>query len=130
MIVLACGSRSWTDVQIIRQRITQLDRKDLLIHGDAIGADAIVHACAKMHNLFIGRFTVEQEHYDVYGKRAPIFRNLAMASLIPHLCIAFRSEGKSRGTDMMVETMLKMRLSTGKRIDVEVWYPDGRKIDA
>ena len=127
VIVVACGSRTWTDVQIIRRRISALKRTDIVIHGDAIGADTIIHACAIQRGLFVGRFTVEQAHYDLYGRTAPLSRNAAMAALKPSLVIAFRVDGKSNGTDNMVHAALTVRKRMEQPLSIEVWKENGTK---
>ena len=108
--VVVCGSRSWTDEEIIRERIFALHPSVKVIHGGARGPDRTA-----------GRIAKEQGHTVIevradwlrYGKAAGYKRNEAMLSLEPMLVIAFY-DGSSRGTAHMI------RIAEAAGIPVEV----------
>ena len=119
MRVLVCGSRSWNDRIIIDAVLTGLDveqarhfgpaytTETVLIHGDANGADRIAKEWGH-HHLPAGCVEDYPAEWDRYGKRAGFVRNQQMLDEgKPTVVIAFRSEGESKGTDMMVDLAKK-----------------------
>ena len=42
MVVLVCGSRAWTNIEAIRQRLSKLPPRSVVIVGEGPGADALV----------------------------------------------------------------------------------------
>lgn len=99
MRVIVCGSRSWTDRGRIQERLAQLPRGAVVVHGCARGADRLAGDAA--HTLGL---TVEEHpaHWS-QGRFAGIVRNEKMADLGADLCIAFW-DGLSTGTKHMVDT--------------------------
>ena len=99
--VLICGSRDWSSVQAIEDRIQQLPADTLIIQGGAKGADEI----ARWAGVEAGHFVVEvncaDEHWEAFGKRAGYLRNCAMLDLEPDVVIAF-STG-SKGTQLTID---------------------------
>lgn len=103
MKLLVCGSRSWTDKERMYAVLSVLPKPDLLIHGDARGADKM----AAEIGLGLG-WTVDAHPADWYrhGKAAGPIRNKAMLDLKPDLVLAFRAEGASPGTDHMIQSSI------------------------
>ena len=114
MKVLFCGSRTWTDESCIETAISECCReastnndKLIVIHGNASrGADAIVDRTTK--RLGIETIRVDAD-WEKFGRIAGFLRNQKM--LDDHADImkvyAFRSDGKSSGTDDMVSRAVK-----------------------
>lgn len=95
MIVLVCGSRNWMDAGIVRDRLSELPREELVIlHGSARGADNIAHWWAVDHRVQVRPFPAQ---WETHGKRAGFIRNIEMLDEDPDLVIAFW-DGTSRGT--------------------------------
>lgn len=107
MRVLICGSRGWHDPAPINAILAGLDvlaegknEKLTVIHGAAPGADTLASRIAHRWGLeVIG----EPADWDQYGKAAGPIRNQKMLDdHKPDVVYAFRSVGKSNGTDDMV----------------------------
>lgn len=96
MRVLITGSRSWRDVQLIRQELRKLPPGSTVVHGAATGADAIAHSIAVDLGL-----TVEP-HWPDYAndpvREAPKIRNQKMVDLGADLCLAFPASRGGSGT--------------------------------
>lgn len=107
MKLLICGSRGWKDPYPIETIIAGYDiiaegRGDTLtvIHGAARGADTMADHIARRWG--VGRIK-EPADWDRYGKAAGPIRNQKMIDdHKPDVVYAFRSAGKSNGTDDMV----------------------------
>lgn len=128
--VLVCGSRTWTDRFIIATVLNGfleeaiLNFQDLIIiEGCAPGADYWAHhffdgPCqTEKGGTHAAHAHVKHEHYPAdwerYGKRAGYIRNQRMLDEgTPDIVMAFRSEGESRGTDMMVGLARKAGIPT------------------
>ncbi len=108
--VLVCGSRTWTDANLIRARIAGLPRGCEVLHGDARGADNLAASEAMLRGLTVRAFPADWKRH---GKRAGLVRNIAMLDENPDLVIAFW-DGKSTGT---VHTITQAR---ARRLPVEV----------
>jgi hypothetical protein len=98
--VLACGSRSWEDREVIREALASVDAEEItLIHGGARGADRL--AAEVFQEMFAGRdgydVRVFPPDWDRLGKRAGYVRNMQMLDEDPDLVLAFH-DGESRGT--------------------------------
>lgn len=110
--VLICGSRTWMDSDAIRDRIFLLPKGSVVIHGGAMGADALAGRWARFYGHEEVVFPAD---WSRNGRAAGPIRNHRM--LIegkPDRVIAFRMPGESRGTDDMV------RRARGAGIPVEV----------
>lgn len=104
MRILITGSRDWTDPQPILAAILAVvrdhgegrgyDRRPVLVHGGARGADTIAAGIA--HRL---GFDVEAHpaNWSRYGKSAGHRRNAEMVAAGADVCLAFPL-GPSRGT--------------------------------
>ena len=98
--VVFTGSRSWTDDRAVAARVAKLDPATEVVVGDARGADASVRYWA----LRLGhRVRIMRADWDQHGRSAGPIRNRAMLDLNPALVVAFRAQGRSRGTDDCVE---------------------------
>ncbi len=101
-LVLFCGSRDWTDLAAIGQRVGALPTGTVVMTGGARGADAHARAAAVVRGLFVAEIQVDSRHWDRYGNRAGLLRNDAMLSLNPELVVAFQCHG-SRGTQYTID---------------------------
>lgn len=107
MRVLICGSRGWSDPLPINAVIAGHDvlaeganEKLIIIHGDAPGADRLAK---RLGHQWGAQVIDEPAQWDRYGKRAGPIRNQKMLDdHKPDVVYAFRSHGKSNGTDDMV----------------------------
>lgn len=130
MKIIACGSRSWTDremVYMVLDRVSVIRKLDwdiwehrvrMLIHGGAKGADEMAGQWALIAGI---PQTVFRAQWDVFGRRAGMIRNqLMLTEGKPDLVLAFRMPGKSPGTDDMI------RRAREAGVRVEVYGPDGR----
>lgn len=101
--VLVCGGRDFTQsaelyryLDILHQR----DEIDVVIEGDARGADRMAGYWAQTRHITNLKFAIEQEDWDKYGKGAGHRRNTRMlVEGKPDLVIAFPG---GRGTANMV----------------------------
>lgn len=117
MRILACGSRGWTDAELIHWRLAGFGAKTTIIHGCAKGADSLAEAAAVEHGYSIECYPPD---YDAEGPGAPLVRNLQMLDSEPDLVLAFSTvEGGTAGTRHTLTHGFK------RGIPVEIWTPDG-----
>lgn len=117
MRVLICGSRGWHDPRPIDTLLAGLDVMSegasqglVVIHGDAQGADRLAGRLAKDWGAHVIAVPAE---WDKYGKAAGPIRNQKMLDEYkPDVVYAFRSYGKSNGTDHMVAIARKSGIPT------------------
>jgi hypothetical protein len=96
MRVIVCGSRYWTDVEKVADRLNRLPGDTQIITGGARGADKIAHDVANW--LCLGTLVIEA-NWTKHGKRAGPIRNREMLDCRPSLVIAFHSDFEhSKGT--------------------------------
>ncbi len=110
--VLICGDRDWTDVGLMRLLVRRLSDLgyDVVIHGDARGADRIAGICAKDIGMMVIPVPARWEEH---GRSAGPRRNLAMLKLNPDLVVAVHSMiVNSKGTKHMVEAANKAGVPT------------------
>jgi hypothetical protein len=112
IIVIIAGGRDFTDRDLLFTKMDQLlisyAWKDItIVSGCARGADslAIEYAMSRKTELVYC-----PADWDTHGKRAGYIRNSHMATLATHL-VAFH-DGKSRGTQMMIEIAREVGLAT------------------
>lgn len=90
MRVLITGSRTWTNIPLIRQHILGLSIMYgdlLLVHGACPkGADKIADVTADLLSIPVERHPAP---WAVHGKRAGFLRNAHMVSLGADLCLAY-----------------------------------------
>lgn len=104
MRILVTGSRTWQDVDTIRNVLGGYLRDypgSVVVSGACPnGADAIAEFIAEEHGAEVERHPAE---WDLYGKRAGFVRNGQMVNLGADLCLAFiknNSKGATMTADM------------------------------
>lgn len=111
MLVLVTGSRSWTDVEKVREVFTNLPDHFRLLHGGAKGLDTIA---GEVYKEMTGQHAlVERPDYDkYYFKVAPLKRNGTMLDMVERargegeevLVIAFKHlDSPTNGTNACLE---------------------------
>ena len=96
MKVLVCGGRNFSDFKLLEQILDELDI-DIIVHGDARGADRLSHNYALKNNIPVNKYPADWKRY---GKSAGPVRNLQMLrEEEPDLIVAFPG---GRGTQHMV----------------------------
>lgn len=106
--VIVAGGRDFNDYQQLSDVLfdyaeNQGDVAISLVSGMARGADALAYQFAQEHNVQCYAMPAD---WNTYGKAAGFRRNSDMAAAADAL-IAFW-DGKSRGTDHMIQTMKKL----------------------
>lgn len=117
MRVLICGSRGWQDPKPIDVILAGLDvlaegagEKLVVIHGDAPGVDRLAGRLAARWGATV---IPEPANWDEYGRGAGPKRNQKMLDdYHPQMIFAFRSAGKSNGTDDMVARGQEAKIPT------------------
>ena len=104
--VLVCGSRDWSDREVITRRIASFPLGTLIIHGGCRGADTIAGEVAGELGFGVVCFPA---NWGEYGRGAGPRRNQAMIDEgKPDLVIAFHGDlASSRGTRDMVTRAAK-----------------------
>ncbi len=102
MRVLVCGDRHWVDKNAIVAALARLDKVDIVIEGEARGADTLAREVAEEFNIPVLAFPAD---WNKYGRAAGPIRNRQMLDEgKPDLVIAFHSNiVESRGTKNMLE---------------------------
>lgn len=72
MRVLVCGSRSWTNREVIREQLSQLPADTVVIHGDCRGADRLAAGVAAELGFDIEAYPADWEEF---GRAAGPIRN-------------------------------------------------------
>lgn len=105
MRVLVCGSRDWTDYEAIRREIMTLPASlNLVIHGNAVGADRAAGRAASLSGIEVASYPAD---WKKYGRAAGPIRNQQMLDEgRPDLVLAFW-KNKSRGTEDMIRRARK-----------------------
>lgn len=99
MRLLVCGSRTYTNKEVIRQVVKDLD-PDTIISGGAKGADSLAEEVADELGIYCEVYLAE---WDKYGKSAGPRRNERMLRLgKPDMVVAFFDKERTRGTSHMV----------------------------
>lgn len=108
MIILICGSRDWSDKNLILSTIVSL-KPTKIIHGVCRGADILSGQVAKELGIPVQEFPAD---WDTYGLSAGPRRNQKMLDEgKPNLVIAFHDDIKSsKGTNDMVRRAKKSGL--------------------
>lgn len=133
IVVLVCGSRSWSDREAVFARLDELLVESagemFVIHGGARGADRMaqewLEARGRDNDHDRRVFPVTDADWKRYKKAAGMRRNRRMLVELQSLadgaeralCVAFRSAGEGRGTDGMVG------ICRGASVAVEVVSP-------
>ena len=105
--LLVCGDRNWSDYETIFNTIVYLGKVDVMIVGDATGADDLARRAAKALGIFTYPPFVAE--WGIYGKGAGPIRNRRMIEEgKPNLIVAFHNDlSNSKGTQNTVELARK-----------------------
>lgn len=101
VIWLICGGREFKDSLLLYETLDRLCRErgrpDLIVHGDARGADRMAGQWARERNIKVEAVSAD---WNRYGKKAGPIRNQKMLDLYcPDLIIAFPG---GSGTNNMI----------------------------
>jgi hypothetical protein len=110
---LICGSRDFSNpfmasIWIDAYLRSMLKRGDIVIHGNARGADRISAESAERAGCTVLAYEAD---WETHGKRAGIIRNLEMLDANPDMVIAFWT-GKSKGTKHTISEAEKRGIHT------------------
>ncbi|QLF83442.1 DprA-like DNA processing chain A [Rhodococcus phage NiceHouse] len=110
--LLVTGSRDWTDTRVVWNALDTLYYRNpddfYLLHGAARGVDTMASLWAgdRVHeaglNISVKDFRVLPEHWEKYGKRAGMLRNIAMVDKQPDIVLAF-IKNQSKGATQCAE---------------------------
>lgn len=107
MICIIAGSRDVQDFRVVEQAFNaaslQLPAVTEIVSGTARGVDRLGEQLTGVKNIPVQRFPAD---WDKYGKGAGHIRNKQMADYADVLIAIW--DGKSKGTDNMIKTMLKL----------------------
>lgn len=110
MKVLVCGSRIWTNKEVIFEKLDSFHtylKITQVISGGAIGADSIGEEWAKKNNVPVRRFIPD---WNLFGKSAGYKRNIQMLLIgKPDRVMAF-VKGESKGTMHTVRAAQKINI--------------------
>ncbi len=115
--VLICGDRNWKDRELIQAIIAALD-VEVIIEGEARGADTLAREVAQEYNIPVLAFPAE---WSKYGRAAGPIRNKQMLDEgRPDLVVAFHNNiTASKGTKDMLQRArdrgIDTRLHRGRR---------------
>ena len=114
MLILVCGDRNWIDYRPIKRELSKYNPKtDVIMHGDARGADRISGQVAMALGFPVRPFPA---NWNRFGKAAGPIRNQQMLDERPDLVLAFHPNiEQSKGTGHMV------RIARLKGVKVEVF---------
>jgi hypothetical protein len=111
VILLVTGDRNWDNDWIIRSEFAVIgyDKIDLVIHGDARGADTIAAAVALQHEI---PTLAVPARWSKYPKAAGPIRNslmLKFMGIVPTYVLAFHNNiESSKGTKDMLTKVKKL----------------------
>lgn len=110
MRLLICGDRDWSDWDAVERVVEEL-KPDVVIQGDARGADTIAAEVAEALGIKVLSFPANWERY---GRGAGHIRNQQMLDLgKPDRVVAFHANiDKSKGTKDMVARARKAGIPT------------------
>lgn len=96
MRILCCGDREWSNIEVVRKRLSSLPKDTVIIHGACRGADYLCGMIAKDLGFSVEEFPADWRRY---GRQAGPIRNRTMLDTGPDLVIAFHNNiEKSKGT--------------------------------
>ena len=114
MKVLCCGSRLWVQRRPIHRELVKLPPRSIIIHGNAIGADAIANSVARALGFTVRAYSA---NWPAFGKIAGRLRNREML-VAEHtdaepidLVLAFAEDfSASKGTRDMTELAERVQI--------------------
>ena len=111
MRVIICGSRYWSDRDMILDFMKTLPKDTVIIHGNANGADTIAGEIGKELNLEVIPYPAKWKRY---GRSAGPIRNKQMIDEgHPDLVVAFHNDIiNSKGTADMIRQAKKAGITT------------------
>ncbi len=103
--VLVCGSRDWTDYELLARTLGEFPGIDTLAHGAARGADRLAGQWARKRGVMVCEYPADWERM---GRGAGHARNaLMLKEFRPDLVLAFKDnfdrEMRRGGTEHMVK---------------------------
>jgi hypothetical protein len=108
MKILVCGDRHYIDDRSIDIALTHLSKFikiDLIIEGEAKGADTLGRLWAEKHGIPVEKHPA---NWALYGRGAGPVRNAEMLNSNPDVIVAFHDNlQESKGTKNMVTQALK-----------------------
>lgn len=117
MVVILCGSRTWSDPEPVRATLSSLPEMSTVIHGAARGLDTI--ADEEAHALRLQVIAVPAQ-WDVLGEKAGPLRNDEMLVILlraanawrqPVACFAFHEDPTlGSGTRDVVRKCMRARV--------------------
>lgn len=115
--VLICGSRSINNYGIVKEAIEQSPLNiDKIIHGGAKGVDVTADIWAKLHDVEVECFYVDDEDdrysYEEDGRGAPLERNKVMVEKADAVIAVW--DGKSSGTKQTMKHAEKQGMNIVK----------------
>ena len=110
MNILVCGSREWSNKEVIRRILSEYDpTQTKIIHGDCRGADKLAGEIAEELGMELDVYPAD---WDNLGKKAGMIRNHKMLKHgKPDYVIAFAENIEAtKGTKMMVRMAVAARI--------------------
>ena len=100
MKILVCGDRNWDNIEPIKIFITDF-KADIVIEGEAKGADTLARVVAESMNLFVEKYPADWERYGLAA--GPIRTSQMLIEGKPDVVIGFNNDiKKSKGTKHML----------------------------
>ena len=101
MIILICGDRNWTNLEVMVREMELLPKVATIVHGAARGADTMAGVIADSLGMTVVPFPAD---WKKYGRSAGPVRNREMfRKTDPDLVLAFHDNiDASKGTKDMV----------------------------
>lgn len=109
MIVLVCGSRDWSNKDIIRKELSEIKGLSKVIHGNCRGADLIAAEIANELGIEVQAFPA---NWKTEGRSAGPKRNQRMLEDgNPDFVLAFHDDiDESKGTKDMISKTIKKNI--------------------
>lgn len=114
MRLLITGGRNWDDLITMWSFLDDLHREmkiDVLIHGDARGADRMAGEWAETRGVPVEKYPAQ---WNKYGRAAGVIRNQQMLDEgnLDHVAVFHKNLSESKGTKDMVNRCSKLNLPT------------------